>query len=867
MGALRLCFPWAGVDCYIRSPYCLLQQITDCTNFQFKKISRMNKASVSPHLQDQRLAPDIALANDLDRASQLVVEIKRKALDVEHLLQEDIRASHSSSYGASTHSAELTSPRSPQRNFDLSLSSSRPPLSVEERQILSDKICQLEDDLRIEKLKNKSLCSTYTTDVAELMAQVSDLKMSSAVNNTQTFLHQKPPGLSSSMMNASMPGLQELGKSVGDRLLLSGYFRDDPQNMALSVDSSATGSSLAASTTIPHLGTTLTASRVNPGFMGRLGPEYPDIYDHRYATISAPDLDKHVDKAGASIVESTGPSLTTVHYDSNKSVPDPADGPTSLSIPATPGPKSFLSVLTFNPAVISNHQRILTMMARSKLGAMAQLNTVAASMTEAATLASTYIGMDTGHAMETPTGHTEGHNYALTPLTDFLNRQQSPTTLANLTARSNNTRNEHHHERQLQTPGPRRPNYQVRMDAMGNSLKTPVLGQDLVNPALIQNLEFVRLYLSNHFEKNESVRSLYNSIVSMPEFQSALQIMTESCVEEALTVTSLLEAKSVEAEVLKSRVLELETTLAQTLKDQLVGTKEATYLKSSHWEHEDTEHNPYPVGSSVTTISQLGHEVPLGNADKVIAGYESTIDSLTQMVNHSAAEALRISVDETEQRREKEAYKAKLEALTSSFEKITQSNYELQQQLDALTARSKAVEDDQKRVRISQLHDEIQAYREENRGLKAQLNRIREAAKAYQSEVADDIPIDMMIQTLVDYIATKSTDLRQLEHDNRKLTEENTKLVAEISSLRTQIQELRSQQDGAVKSFNDMRLLYIEENKILKEENTLLEEEKRLSEYKNGLLQKKLKTLSDLSECEYTHGNMVDSSPLQNSPQ
>lgn len=77
---------------------------------------------------------------------------------------------------------------------------------------------------------------------------------------------------------------------MGDRLLLSGYFRDDPPNIALSADNSVTGSSLANSTTVPPLGTTLTASRVNPGFMGRLGPEYPDVYDHRYATISAPTM-------------------------------------------------------------------------------------------------------------------------------------------------------------------------------------------------------------------------------------------------------------------------------------------------------------------------------------------------------------------------------------------------------------------------------------------------------------------------------------------------------------------------------------------------------------------------------------------------
>lgn len=827
----------------------------------------MSQASASPHLQDHRLAPDIALANDLDKASQLVVEIKRKALDVEHLLQEDIRASQSSSYGASTHSADLTSSRSPQRNFSLSPSASRPPLSIEERQILSDKIYQLEDDLRIEKLKNKSLCSTYTTDVAELMAQVSDLKASSAVNNTQAFLHQKPHGLSNSVMNASMLGLQDLGKSVGDRLLLSGYFRDDPPNIALSADNSVTGSSLANSTTVPPLGTTLTASRVNPGFMGRLGPEYPDVYDHRYATISAPDHDRNSARVDVPITDSTtsvGPPFAMVHPDLDKSVPEPTVDPVSLSVPATPGPKSFLSVISFNPAVISNHQRILNMMARSKLGAMAQLNAITASMTESAALASTYTGIDPRLTMETPTGHVEGHNYTLTPLTDFVNRQQSPTTLDNLTTRSNNTRTEHY-ERQLQTPGPRRPNYQVRVDAMSSSLKTPVLGQDLVNPALIQNLEFVRLYLSNNFEKNDAVKSLYNSIVSMPEFQSAVQIMTESCVEEALTATSLLEVKSVEAEVLKSRIIELEATVAQTLKDQLANVKEVTHLKSSHWEHEGRGNNAAnPLESSVTTVSQLEHKAPLvSDADKVIASYESTIDNLTQMVNYSAAEALRISVDETEQRREKEAYKAKLEALTSSFEKITKSNYELQQQLDTLTVRSKVIEDDKKRIRISQLHDEIQTYRAENRELKAQLDRIKEAAKAYQGATSDDIPVDLMIQTLVDCIATKSADLRQVEQDNKKLREENAKLVTEMDSLRAQMQELRNQQDGAAKSFNDMRLLYIEENKILKEENTLLEKEKRLSEYKNGLLQKKLKTLSDLSECEYTHGNMVETSPLQ----
>ncbi|EFO64345.1 Hypothetical protein GLP15_2912 [Giardia lamblia P15] len=827
----------------------------------------MNKASVSPHLQDHRLAPDIALANDLDKASQLVVEIKRKALDVEHLLQEDIRASQSSSYGASIYSADLTPSRSSQRNFSLSPSTSHPPLSIEERQILSDRIYQLEDDLKVERLKNKSLCSTYTTDVAELMAQVSDLKASSAVNNTQTFLHQKPPGLSSSVMNASMPGLQDLGKSVGDRLLLSGYFRDDPPNMALSADNSVTGSSLANSATIPPLGTTLTASRVNPGFMGRLGPEYPDVYDHRYATISAPDLDRNSAKVDVPITDSktsAGLSFAMIHPDLDKSVPEPTVGPVSLSVPATPGPKSFLSVIAFNPAVISNHQCILNMMARSKLGAMAQLNAITASMTESAALASTYTGIDPKLTMETPTGQIEGHNYMLTPLTDFVNRQQSPTTLDHLTTRSNNIRTEHY-ERQLQTPGLRRPNYQVRIDAMSGSLKTPILGQDLVNPALIQNLEFVRLYLSNNFEKNDAAKSLYNSIVSMPEFQSAVQIMTESCVEEALTATSLLEAKSVETEVLKSRIIELEATVAQTLKDQLTNVKETTHLKSSHWEHEERGNTVVnPIGSSITTVSQLEHELPLVNdTDKVIANYESTIDNLTQMVNYSAAEALRISVDETEQRREKEAYKAKLEALTSSFEKITKSNYELQQQLDALTARSKAIEDDKKRTRISQLHDEIQTCREENRELRAQLDRIKETAKAYQGETSDDIPVDLMIQTLVDCIATKSTDLRQMEQDNKKLKEENSKLIIEIDSLRAQMQELRNQQDGAAKSFNDMRLLYIEENKILKEENTLLEKEKRLSEYKNGLLQKKLKTLSDLSECEYTHGNMTEASPLQ----
>lgn len=839
---------------------------TSCIISEFNKIAGMSKTPTSPRLKDHRLAPDIALANDLDRASQLVVEIKRKALDVEHLLQEDIRASHSSSHRASVYSGEFTPPQSPQRKFGLSLSASHLPLSIEERQILSDKIHQLEDDLRIEKLKNKSLCSTYTTDVAELMAQVSDLKMSSAVNNTQTFLNHKPPGASSSVMNASVPGLQDLGKSVGDRLLLSGYFRDDPPNMALSVDNSAAGSSLASSTVMPPLGTTLTASRVNPGFMGRLGPEYPDIYDHRYATIGTADLDR-VGAQAMDPIASMDHSFATVNPDLNKSVPDPADGPTSLSIPATPGPKNFLSVLSFNPAVISNHQRILSMMARSRLGAMAQLNAVTASMAENPALTSTCTGIDAEFKMETPTGSVEGHEYTLTPMTEFVNRQQSPGTLAHLTAKSTNNHGERY-ERQLKTPGPRRPNYQVRVDAMDNTLKTPVAGQDLVNPALIQHLEFVRLYLSNHLEKNDNVKSLYNSIVSMPEFQSAIQIMTESCVEEALTATYLLEAKSIETEVLKSRVIELETTLAQTLKDHLTNTKETMYPKYSHEEYEanSTQINNQ-MGSSITTVSQLGpgHEVPSTiNTDRVIAGYESTIDSLTQMVNYSAAEALRISVDETEQRREKEAYKARLEALTSSFEKITQSNYELQQQLDALTAQSRAVEDDQKRIRISKLHEEIETYREENRELKAQLDRIKEAARVYQDEDAtDDIPADLMIQALVDCIAAKSANLRQVEQNNKRLAEENAKLMAEISSLRAQIQELRDQQDGVAKSFNDMRMLYIEENKILKEENTLLEEEKRLSEYKNGLLQKKLKTLNDISECEYTHGNMAETGPLQ----
>lgn len=824
----------------------------------------MSKTPTSPHLQDQRLAPDIALANDLDKASQLVVEIKQKALDVEHLLQEDIWTSQNSSRKASVYSGEFTPPRSPRKKFGLSPSVSYAPMSVEEKQILSDKIHQLEDDLRVEKLKNKSLCSTYTTDVAELMSQVSNLKMSSAVNNTQTFLNHKLPGASSSIMNASVPGLQDLGKSVGDRLLLSGYFRDDLPNMALSIDNSAIDSSLANSTIIPPLGTTLTASRVNPGFMGRLGPEYPDSYEHRYATISAPDLDGNVPKINKQTVN---PVAVTTNPDLNTSIPDPADDPASLCIPATPGPKNFLSVLAFHPAVISNHKRILNMMAHSKLGAMAELNAVTASMTENPALTSTYTGMDMDLKIQTPTGTVEGHDYALTPMTEFINRQQSPSTLAHLTEKSTNKHHEHY-ERQLKSPGPRRPNYQVRVDAMDSTLKTPVLGQDLVNPALIQHLEFVRLYLSNQFGRTEDVKSLYNSIISMPEFQSAVQIMTESCVEEALTATRLLEAKSIETEILKSRVIELETTLAHTLKDHLISTKEMNHLKSSNGDYETTTNQMNNhVGSSITTISQLGlvQEGPSTiNTDKMIAEYESTIDSLTQMVNYSAAEALRISVDETEQRREKEAYKARLETLTSSFEKITQSNYELQQQLDTLTAQSKAIEDSQKRVRISQLHDEIQAYKKENSELKAQMDRIKEAVKAYQNEnTCGDIPAELMIQTLTDCIAEKSVELRQVRQDNKKLIEENTRLMAEIDSLHMQIQELQNQQNGVTKSFNDMRLLYIEENKILKEENTLLEEEKRLSEYKNGLLQKKLKTLSDINECEYARGNIGEPGPLQ----
>lgn len=544
------------------------------------------------------------------------------------------------------------------------------------------RIKELGTALELERTRNAELCKNYAADITNLSSRLAlaeastrgeegttgiseSLKLSTPLTSNPTqggtvadsaaqfgvaepYVPSHGGSLASSVSKA--PRRDELalsyGPTVGSRLLVS----TGPAQKPGLVPGSMSRSMEPDESYLPKQRTTLTASQVNPGFMGYLGPDYPVHYSHRYATISGPEAEQ--------------PEAEAL----DRVVPGPA--------PGTPDRTAF----TINQATIMNYSTILKFLGRSRSGAISKLNTLAQSM--GGNLALSFVP-------QTPSGRP-GDSVA--PDTEAVFKKLKIDKVDGQEARFQEGASPG--RRQALTSGVDRPGVgSLKYDV----LKTPVTAHDLVNSALVDRLEFVRQYLRGEAPNTPQAKQLYESIIREPAFRKAVSIIEASCVEGVLALTAQLELKEQENEALRSQLMELEGLLDSRSARPSVGS--ATRLDLAP---ELALSNAGLDGSlSASTARKSGASRRLGHStapnrlavtfqDEAALGsrseetYKEEVKRLTDMVNDYGRDNLRLSTHEDELVRENALYKSKLYILEESFAKLSETNRVLQQRLNEL---------------------------------------------------------------------------------------------------------------------------------------------------------------------------------------
>ncbi|TNJ28402.1 hypothetical protein GMRT_12534 [Giardia muris] len=552
-------------------------------------------------------------------------------------------------------------------------------------EMANKRIKELGTALEVERTRNAELCKNYAADITNLSSRLAlaeasvhgeegttgiseSLKLSTHLTSHPTqgetvadsaaqFGVAKPyiPSHGGSLVSSvsKAPRRDDLalsyGPTVGSRLLVS----TGPAQKPGLVPGSISKSMEPEDAYFPRQRTTLTASQVNPGFMGYLGPDYPVNYSHRYATISGPD----VDQPGADALD--------------RVVPGPA--------PGTPDRTAF----TINQATIMNYSTILKFLGRSRSGAISKLNTLAQSMS--GNLALSFVP-------QTPSGRS-GDPAAPDTEAIFKKLKLDKVDGAETHLTQPQKDGGPPGRRQALTPGVDRPGVAAKYDA----LKTPVTAHDLVSSALVDRLEFVRQYLRGEAPNTPQAKQLYESIIREPAFRKAVSIIEASCVEGVLALTAQLELKEQENEALRSQLMELEGLLDSRSARPSVGS--ATRLDLAPELALSNAGLDGSLSASATrksgTSRRLGHSTA-PNRLAVTFQDEAALDSrseetykeevkrLTDMVNDYGRDNLRLSTHEDELVRENALYKSKVYILEESFAKLSETNRVLQQRLNAL---------------------------------------------------------------------------------------------------------------------------------------------------------------------------------------